>query len=594
MKFLIFAAAVALASASGLDKCAWGESHWCSSLKIAKGCGAVNHCMTTVWKNQVLTESNNEVCQFCETIVQDARDMITQKSTQEEIQQLLDSACSVIPDQSISTECKDMVNQYLAEVMSIIESELDPQMVCSLLGLCSGLEDKVQHAQLLRASPISVNGKLGGDVCVDCKKLMDDLKAQITSKTTEKQVEDMLEQELCAQLGPLEADCKQLVEAYVPQIFDMLASELDADLFCQALGLCNQTNPMAKTLFARKRLETSPLYKMAQQTSSAECDVCKTIITELQSMEREKQTQEEVEQFLKEQICARLGSIKDLCDETVDTYGPELFEILASELDPSTVCNAIGFCAASPIRAATPVKFTPAKKNLKTSGQCVLCEFIMKEVDQLLENNSTQAQILAALDKVCSILPDTIKAQCTDFVDTYGPAVIILLEQELSPEVVCKTLGLCAGSVKVEMPHIKLPVKLNGGEMCGVCETVIQYVDSLLEQNATIEEIEQTLEKVCNFLPGNLKKQCDDIIETYGPAIVQLLAQYADPSEICQAIGLCTKDVQPVPIEKIVPAKANLVGVSECTYGPAFWCASAENAVKCKATAHCKKHVWVN
>ena len=28
--------------------------------------------------------------------------------------------------------------------------------------------------------------------------------------------------------------------------------------------------------------------------------------------------------------------------------------------------------------------------------------------------------------------------------------------------------------------------------------------------------------------------QCDNIMSTYGPAIIQLIAQYADPEEICK------------------------------------------------------------
>jgi saposin len=38
-----------------VEKCAWGESYWCSELNIAKSCGAIEHCKTTVWKNQELT-----------------------------------------------------------------------------------------------------------------------------------------------------------------------------------------------------------------------------------------------------------------------------------------------------------------------------------------------------------------------------------------------------------------------------------------------------------------------------------------------------------------------------------------------------------
>ena len=35
--------------------CSYGESYWCSNLNIAKKCGAVQHCMDTVWRNTDLT-----------------------------------------------------------------------------------------------------------------------------------------------------------------------------------------------------------------------------------------------------------------------------------------------------------------------------------------------------------------------------------------------------------------------------------------------------------------------------------------------------------------------------------------------------------
>jgi len=37
-----------------------------------------------------------------------------------------------------------------------------------------------------------------------------------------------------------------------------------------------------------------------------------------------------------------------------------------------------------------------------------------------------------------------------------------------------------------------------------------------------------------------------------------------------------------------------MLGNNECTWGPAYWCASRENAEKCKAVDHCKRTVWKN
>ena len=49
--------------------------------------------------------------------------------------------------------------------------------------------------------------------------------------------------------------------------------------------------------------------------------------------------------------------------------------------------------------------------------------------------------------------------------------------------------------------------RVEKGEYCGVCEVVIQYLDSLLENNRTVANIEKYLEIVCNFLPQTYRKQ---------------------------------------------------------------------------------------
>jgi saposin len=48
-----------------------------------------------------------------------------------------------------------------------------------------------------------------------------------------------------------------------------------------------------------------------------------------------------------------------------------------------------------------------------------------------------QKEIIAALDKVCSVLPDTIKETCDQLIDQYGEMIISLLLAELDPQEVC-------------------------------------------------------------------------------------------------------------------------------------------------------------
>ena len=63
-----------------------------------------------------------------------------------------------------------------------------------------------------------------------------------------------------------------------------------------------------------------------------------------------------------------------------------------------------------------------------------------------------------------------------------------------------------------ELHLVRLNVALVGRaagdtETCLLCETVIQYLEALVENNATVEEIEQVLDKICGFLPATMKDQ---------------------------------------------------------------------------------------
>ena len=62
-----------------------------------------------------------------------------------------------------------------------------------------------------------------------------------------------------------------------------------------------------------------------------------------------------------------------------------------------------------------------------------------------------------------------------------------------------------------------------------------------------------------------------------------------------QEIGLCSnstksvvKESNSVEMMKIVPAKVQLLGENECTWGPAHWCLNMDNALKCNVSIRAK------
>jgi saposin len=85
-------------------------------------------------------------------------------------------------------------------------------------------------------------------------------------------------------------------------------------------------------------------------------------------------------------------------------------------------------------------------KAVDAGPECAICEFVMKEVESLLGKNATEAEVEAALEKVCGFLPATIKDECDSFVQAYTPAIINLILQNVQPDEICSKIGLCTSS----------------------------------------------------------------------------------------------------------------------------------------------------
>ena len=75
--------------------------------------------------------------------------------------------------------------------------------------------------------------------------------------------------------------------------------------------------------------------------------------------------------------------------------------------DPNTICKSLGACVTDQIQPERLLNKPLPKKDVKSSTtECVLCEFVMKQVDEMLGNNATQVDDLPTyLFNFCCTLP---------------------------------------------------------------------------------------------------------------------------------------------------------------------------------------------
>ncbi|NWI46791.1 SAP protein, partial [Picathartes gymnocephalus] len=260
-----------------------------------------------------------------------------------------------------------------------------------------------------------------------------------------------------------------------------------------------------------------------------------------------------------------------------------------SPQEPTELCGQLGLCASTSALPLHTLLTEKVMQVLSTLGDrvgstplCDVCQFTVKTVESLLENNMTEEQLVNGMEKVCYMLPHGIIGQCKDFVNSYGKAVVIMLLEATDPAAVCTMLRCCPRSGDSQ-PGERAPGHPGSGlsgAFCNVCQIVITYFDNELLKNETLEELGEVLEKGCAMLPMPLTSKCQDLVLQYEPAAVRLFVQMMDPTFICTKIRACDS------------GKEDALGSAHCVWGPQYWCKNMATAVECNAVAHCRRHVW--
>lgn len=83
------------------------------------------------------------------------------------------------------------------------------------------------------------------------------------------------------------------------------------------------------------------------------------------------------------------------------------------------------------------------KPKIGNELTCTVCQYAVQFLDYELKNNKTEEAIVSALDKVCKIAPQALRAQCDAFINEYGLYFVELLIQFADPSKVCQAVKLC-------------------------------------------------------------------------------------------------------------------------------------------------------
>ena len=81
---------------------------------------------------------------------------------------------------------------------------------------------------------------------------------------------------------------------------------------------------------------------------------------------------------------------------------------------------------------------------------------------------------------------------------------------------------------------------------CIICKLVVSFVESKLNGNSTLEDVEAILESICKVLPSSLQAECVLIVDDYTQQLASKILGYENeypPQVICGIVGLCGAQV---------------------------------------------------
>ena len=264
--------------------------------------------------------------------------------------------------------------------------------------------------------------------CVICEYAIHHLQEMLGQNNTAEAVEEALEK-VCSYLPKSVADqCDDLVEKYGTGIIEVLTRGVDAQEVCTILALCNNQGQNSDNLLMQSQ---NPIMELKKKDDN--CALCQYALETVFEVLENKDNEEEVKNAL-ETVCRFMpASIEDKCEEYIEAYAETILQFILQSMTPDEICAELGVCESKSVLV----------KISEKDSKCVLCEYVMSTVDQLLSNKSTEAEVRQALEEVCSYLPGTIKDQCTKFVDQYSDMIIDFIAHQITPEQICQQIGLC-------------------------------------------------------------------------------------------------------------------------------------------------------
>ncbi|XP_043940219.1 prosaposin-like isoform X2 [Protopterus annectens] len=308
---------------------------------------------------QTVTE-DIDACALCKQAVQIVSQVLSNEAFQKAMRMYLHFICKMLPSPDLASKCDIFADQYFPMIISFLQSQMNPDALCTLLHLCMSSES-MEHAPLpshieesiaaIGRSPYLFQFRqTDSEVphsadffpqCTLCLFLMKRVEAMIPKQT----LFELLGR-ACNLLPHMLTDvCTELKDTFGMRVVEFILSKLGPSTICTLLHMCYFTEDQYAP-------ELYPQILMVND----DCGICQHLTQSVKRTVGKNATEVEIIAAV-ENGCS--DSLNDLikCDKFLQTYQPQMVKLATKPWDVETTCKEIGAC-------------TPMKETLLGTKDC--------------------------------------------------------------------------------------------------------------------------------------------------------------------------------------------------------------------------------
>lgn len=462
---------------------------------------------------------------------------------------------------------------------------------------CNSIAESHECAALQFCTKKSWNKplRLKDQLCDLCMSVAD--KAIDTFKDNEDQLKETL-LNMCNYVTVVDK-CQDMINEYWEQIKDMINDDLDSQILCSAMNMCQQideqnndfqfilatgfTGPLLMPeihiendsqyhiKFDTNKASSNTINSFNYHSSSKSCNDCVQFGVDIKSNAESSDKLNILVNTIQE-VCDQL-EMRSICRLVLNK---KVIKRIIDKVDIIDICHQVDICNEND---------NPILPNGK-GDSCHDCNNMLQDMQNMAENDFNKFENV--IESACDLIPKPVNEMCKKLSRKLAQEAANSLKDANIDEC-CQDLSLCDNNDilddKIRFNPSNNNLQINN-KYCDYCEMAVEYIQYALDSDMTTDQIKQGLESLClQLVNGKLVATCQQFIEKYWNQIVDDMDMILDnPEQVCVNMHLCK------PGSNVEGVKFGSYGFpDECTFGPVYWCKSEENRKKCGCDDDCAK-----